>query len=124
MLFFIQSLSRIISRDIDLTYIVIHYCLSKVLSCPLIHFLKITLSLVVVLTSVSYVAEIVSSSFFRTQVSDTTIVLVLVSISPSLVVACLSSFRIVIERVIKFPSPDFSSVSELLRFPMHRRLRE
>ena len=124
MFFFIQSLSRIISLEIDLTYIVIHYCFSEVLSCPLIHFLRVTLSLMTVLVSISYVTEIVTSSFFRVQISEITVVLVPVSISLSSVVTYPFSSRIVTERVIRSLSPDSLSVSELLRFPTCRRLRE
>ena len=77
-----------------------------------------------VLVSISYVVEIVSSPFFRIQVSEITVVFALVLISPSLVVVYPPSSLIIIERVIRFSSPDSPLVLRLSRFPTRRRLRE
>ena len=122
--FFIQSLSRIMSLKIGLIYIVIRCWLSSILSWFSIHFLKMIFSFVVVLISISYLTEMIFSSFFWIHVLDITVVLVSKSINLSSVTVFSSLFCIVIERIIRFSSLDSFSFLELSRFPTCRRLRE
>ena len=122
--FSIQSLSRIISLEIDLTYIVIHYWFSGVLSWLFIHFLRIIFSFIIVLVSISYLIEMIFSLFFWIYVLDITVVLVSKSISLSLVTILSSLSCIIIEKVIRFSSSKFFSFLEFSRFSIRRRLRE
>ena len=122
--FFIQSLSRIMSLEIDLIYMVIRYWSFSVLSWLFIHFLRTIFSFVTVLVFVLYLIEMIFSLFFWIHVLNTTIVFVSKSISLSLITILSSSSCMIIERVIRFPSPDSSSFLRLSHFSIHRRLRE
>ena len=114
--FSIQSLLRIMSLEISLTYMVICCCPSRVLSWPSIYFLKMIFSSVVVLASASYLTKMVLSLFLRAYVFDTIVVLVPKLINPSLVTAFPSSSLIVTKRVIKVLSPSSLPFSRLSRF--------
>ena len=122
--FFIQSLSRIMSLEIDLTYIIIYYWFSNILNQFFIYFLKMTFSFVIVLISISYLTKMIFSLFFQIHVLNITIILVSKLISLSLVVILSSLFCMIIERIIRFSSSDSLSFLELLRFLTYRRLQE
>ena len=122
--FFIQSLSRIMFLEIDLTYMIIYCWLSEILNCFFIYSLKIIFSFVTILVSVSYLIEIILSLFFWIHILDIIVIFVSKSISLFLVTVLSSLFRIVIERVIRFSSFSFSSFLELSRFSIRRRLRK
>ena len=120
--FFIQFLSRITILEIGPTYMIICYWPSGILSWSFIHFLRMTLSSVVVLVSISYFVRMVFSLFLWIYVLNTIVILVPESINLSLVVILSFFSCIVIGKVIKFPNPDSSSFSGLSRFSMYRRL--
>ena len=122
--FFIQFLSRIMFLEIDLIYMIIHYCPFGVLSSSSVHSPKMTFSFVTVLISVSYLTEMIFSSFSQIHVFDITVILILESISPSFVVVLSSLFRIVIGKVIRFPNSNSLSFLRLSRFSTYRRLRK
>ena len=122
--FSIQFLSKIMSLEIGLIYMVIRYWSSNVLNWLFIHFFKMTFSFVIVLTSISYLVEIIFSLFFWIHVLDTIVILILELISFFLVAVLSSSSCMIIERIIRFPNLDFFSFSGLSRFLIYRRLRE
>ena len=78
----------------------------------------------IVLTSILYITDIVLSSFLRIQVFEIIVILISESISLSFVIVYSFLVCIVIERVIKFSSPDFFFILGLSRFSIRRRLRE
>ena len=122
--FSIQFLFRIMSLEIDPIYMIICYCLFRVLSWPSIHFLRIIFSFVTVLTSVSYLAGMVFNPFLCIHVFDITVILVPESISLILVTALSSSSLIITRRVIRVLSPSSSPFLGPPRFLTCWRLRE
>ena len=120
--FFIQSLSRIMSLKISLTYMVICCWLSEILNWLFIHSLKIIFSFVIILVFVSYLTKMIFSLFSWIHVLNIIVILVSKSISFSFVTVLSSLSHIIIERVIKISSLDASSFLRLSRFSMYRRL--
>ena len=124
LLFSIQFLFRIMFLEIGLTYMIICCWLSEMSSRSFIHSRRMTFSFVTVRISISYLIGIIFSLFSWVHVLDIIVILVPESISLSLVVVLSSSSRMVIERVIRFSSPNSFSFLKLFRFLIHRRLRE
>ena len=124
LLFFIYFLFKIIFLKINFIYIVIRYCLFEILNWSFIHFLKMTLSFVIVFTSISYLTEMIFNLFSWVHVLNIIVILVLESISLSFVVILSFSSCIMTERIIRISNSDFFSFLELLRFSTHRKLQE
>ena len=120
--FSIQSLFRITFLEIGLTYMIIHCWPSSVLSWLFIHSLRIIFSFVIVLVFISYLIKMTFNLFSRVHFLDIIVILISESISLSLVVILSSSSCIIIEKIIRFSSFNFSSFLRLFRFSTYRRL--
>ena len=120
--FFIQFLFRITSLKTGSTYMIIYYCSFGILNQSFIYLLRMTFSFVTVLVFVSYLTRMIFNLFSCVHVFNITMILVLESINSTFVTVLSSSFCMIIERVIKVPSPSFSLFLELSRFSTYRRL--